>query len=116
MKILNQNIYDDIFPVLKTKLWLYGDDPMTKNLNGFNKQKILEFTKKWGIENHHLNEKDYSHIDHLQAHDKQIKEQERKETAEKIYMFLCDDIGTGAWTILKYKKFIKEQFGVEIKE
>ena len=109
---LAQKIYDDIFAILKIKLWLYGDDAMTKNFNGLTKQKILDFTKKWGIKDNHLNEKDYSHIDHLQAHDKQIKEQERKETAEKIYKFLCDDIGTGAWTILKYKKFIKEQFGV----
>lgn len=83
---LAQKIYDDIFAILKIKLWLYGDDSMTKNLNGLTKQKILDFTKKWGIKNNHLNEKDYSHIDHLQAHDKQIKEQVIKETAEKIYL------------------------------
>lgn len=91
---LAQKIYDDIFAILKIKLWLYGDDAMTKNLNGLSKQKILDFSKKWGIEDNHLNEKDYSHIDHLQAHDKQIKDQARKETArefaEKLKSMLFD--------------------------
>ena len=62
---LAQKIYDDIFAILKIKLWLYGDDAMTKSLNGLTKQKILDFTKKWGIKDNHLNEKDYSHIDHF---------------------------------------------------
>ena len=87
---LAQKIYDDIFAILKIKLWLYGDDAMTKNLNGLTKQKILDFTKKWGIEDNHLNEKDYSHINHLQAHDKQIKEQASKETAREILRMIKD--------------------------
>ena len=89
---LAQKIYDDIFAILKIKLWLYGDDAMTKSLNGLTKQKILDFTKKWGIKDNHLNEKDYSHIDHLQAHDKQIKEQARNETAREILKPLYDAI------------------------
>lgn len=89
-KELAQKIYDDIFAILKIKLWLYGDDTMTKTLNGISKQKILDFTKKWGIEDNHLNERDYSHIDHLQAHDRQIKEKTRKETAEKFAERLKD--------------------------
>ena len=107
---LAQKIYDDIFAILKIKLWLYGDDAMTKNFNGLTKQKILDFTKKWGIKDNHLNEKDYSHIDHLQAHDKQIKEQERKETAEKI-------LEEGRYCMpIRLKEWIIKQFGVEIKE
>lgn len=39
-----------------------------------------------------------------------------KETAEKILNFLRKDNGVNAWSIIKYEKFIKEQFGVEIKE
>lgn len=101
---LAQKIYDDIFAILKIKLWLYGDDAMTKNFNGLTKQKILDFTKKWGIKDNHLNEKDYSHIDHLQAHDKQIKEQERKETAEKILNELFDIFDNKVGELLKIKK------------
>lgn len=117
---LAQKLYDDIFAILKIKLWLYGDDAMTKNLNGLTKQKILDFTKKWGIEDNHLNEKDYSHINHLQAHDKQIQEQERKETAEKILLPLYDACKEDSYgqvvvdfTILEN---LAKQFGVEIQE
>lgn len=116
---LAQKIYDDIFAILKIKLWLYGDDAMTKNLNGLTKQKILDFTKKWGIEDNHLNEKDYSHINHLQAHDKQIKEQTSKETAEKILNELIENSNKIKFfdcrMALDLDKLAK-QFGVEIKE
>lgn len=136
LKELAQKIYDDIFAILKIKLWLYGDDAMTKNLNGLTKQKILDFTKKWGIEDNHLNEKDYSHIDHLQAHDKQIKKQERKETAEKFARDIFNHITTPeVWERLRQQWLsidgnfvankhiydlliepIAKQFRVEIKE
>ena len=115
---LAQKIYDDIFAILKIKLWLYGDDVMTKNLNGLTKQKILDFTKKWGIEDNHLNEKDYSHIDHLQVHDKQIKEQARKETTREILLRLYERIQNhyGNRCSLSSRDVIDiaERYGVEL--
>ena len=39
-----------------------------------------------------------------------------KETAEKIDDFLCENDLLGGWGIQAYRQFIKEQFGVEIKE
>lgn len=114
---LAQKIYDDIFAILKIKLWLYGDDAMTKSLNGLTKQKILDFTKKWGIKDNHLNEKDYSHIDHLQVHDKQIKEQASKETAEKILKPLYNVIMEHPDCCVNLSediKFLMEKYGIDL--
>ena len=114
---LAQKIYDDIFVILKIKLWLYGDDAMTKSLNGLTKQKILDFTKKWGIKDNHLNEKDYSHIDHLQVHDKQIKEQTSKETAEKILKPLYNVIMEHPDCCVNLSediKFLMEKYGIDL--
>lgn len=116
---LAQKIYDDIFAILKIKLWLYGDDAMTKSLNGLTKQKILDFTKKWSIKDNHLNEKDYSHIDHLQVHDKQIKEQASKETAEKILKPLYNVIMEHSDYCVNLSediKFLMEKYGIELKD
>ena len=114
---LAQKIYDDIFAILKIKLWLYGDDAMTKSLNGLTKQKILDFTKKWGIKDNHLNEKDYSHIDHLQVHDKQIKEQASKETAEKILKPLYNVIMEHSDCCVNLSediKFLMEKYDIDL--
>ena len=108
---LAQKIYDDIFAILKIKLWLYGDDAMTKSLNGLTKQKILDFTKKWGIKDNHLNEKDYSHIDHLQVHDKQIKEQASKETAKEIAEMLKSAKGVVKVHFEAYDELIENIYG-----
>lgn len=116
---LAQKIYDDIFAILKIKLWLYGDDAMTKSLNGLTKQKILDFTKKWGIKDNHLNEKDYSHIDHLQVHDKQIKEQTSKETAEKILKPLYNVIMEHSDCCVNLSediKFLMEKYGIDLED
>ena len=116
---LAQKIYDDIFAILKIKLWLYGDDAMTKSLNGLTKQKILDFTKKWGIKDNYLNEKDYSHIDHLQAHDKQIKEQASKETAGEILKPLYSIIMEYPDCCVNLSediKFLMEKYGVDLRD